>query len=96
MSWFDDLGNFGSGLLDDVGEGVGNLIQGATTAPKAPDKTASPAVHQQPKQTVVDSHGNAVTKGFGEKWIDNKPVMIGGIGLAVLLVLLLLVLAFRK
>ncbi|EMI7313550.1 hypothetical protein ABVY39_004853 [Vibrio parahaemolyticus] len=96
MSWFEDLGNFGSGLLDDVGEGVGNLIQGATTAPKAPDKAANPAVHQQPKQTVVDTNGNAVTKGFGEKWIENKPVMIGGIGLAVLLVLVLLVLAVRK
>lgn len=96
MSWFDDVSKFGTTLLDDVGEGMGNLIQTATTAPKTSDKAASPAVHQQPAQTVVDANGNALTKGFGEMWVNNKPVMIGGIGLAVLLVLVLLVLAVRK
>lgn len=97
MSWFDDVTGIGVDLLDDVGEGLGSLVQNATTAKPAADKAANPATHQQPSQTVVDENGNAVTLGFGEKWTtDNKPVVYGGIALAVLLVLVLLVLAVRK
>lgn len=97
MSWFDDVTSIGVELLDDVGEGLGNLAKTATTAEPTPDKAANPATHQQPNQTVADENGNAVTRGFGEKWVTgNKPVMYGGIALAVLLVLVLLVLAVRK
>ncbi|NRF16327.1 hypothetical protein [Vibrio coralliilyticus] len=56
MSFFDDLGNFGSGMLDSVGEGFNNLITNATT----PTQTVNPNTQKQVSQEA-DNHGNAVT-----------------------------------
>jgi len=93
-SWFDDLQNFGSGLLDDVGEGMGNLIDSAT-APS--DQTSNPNRYQQPGQTVSDQNGNAVTKPQGEA-VAAPTIswpMVGGIGVAVLLSVTVLALLLR-
>lgn len=56
-SFWDDLSSFGSGMLDDVGEGFGNLVNGWTTD----DQTTNAGTTQQPETPIKDSHGNAVT-----------------------------------
>ncbi|WP_373682938.1 hypothetical protein [Vibrio mediterranei] len=56
-SFWSDLSDFGSGMLDDVGEGFGNLVNGWTTD----DQTTNAGTTQQPETPVKDNHGNAVT-----------------------------------
>lgn len=94
MAFWDDLSEFGSGLLDDVGEGFGNLIQSATTD----DKTKNPGVTQQPQQPVKDNYGNAVTAGTPQphpQATDKTMLYVGG-GVGALLLLTLLVVATKK
>ncbi|MCC4774986.1 hypothetical protein AB4077_19280 [Vibrio cyclitrophicus] len=88
MAFWDDLTDFGSGLLDDVGEGMGNLIDVATKD----DSSKNAGTTQQPQQTVKDNHGNAVT---GSSVQSNDKTLFyvgGGIGAAVLLLGLIVVL----
>ncbi|MCZ8497663.1 hypothetical protein O9929_01415 [Vibrio lentus] len=54
MAFWDDLTDFGSGLLDDVGEGMGNLIDVATRR-----LIENAATTQQPQQTVKDNHDSS-------------------------------------
>lgn len=64
-SFWDELGQFGTGLLDDVGEGTGNLIKGWTNQ-VTNDTRANPGNYQQPtKQTYADGNGNRVTRPQG-------------------------------
>ncbi|NAW66139.1 hypothetical protein [Photobacterium halotolerans] len=95
MSLWDDLGNFGSGMLDTVGEGVDNLVQHVT---KPADTTHNAGTTQQPQQPVKDNHGNAVTGQPlppATSGIDKKTLMIGG-GILAAVSLLGLILAVRK
>ncbi|WP_154124792.1 hypothetical protein [Grimontia hollisae] len=96
MSLWDDLGNFGSGMLDTVGEGFGNLVDN-WTSPK--DTTTNPGTVQQPQQPVKDNHGNAMTGQptvtAPASLLDNKMVLIGGGALALVSVVGL-ILATRK
>lgn len=96
MSLWDDLGNFGSGMLDTVGEGFDNLVDN-WTSPK--DTTANAGTVQQPQQPVKDNHGNAVTGQpvvtSQPSLLDNNMVLIG-IGALSLLSVVGLVLAVRK
>ena len=88
MAVWDDLTDFGSGLLDDVGEGMGNLIDVATKD----DSSKNAGTTQQPQQTVKDNHGNAVTVSSLQS--NDKPLLYvgGGLGAAVLLLGLIVVL----
>ncbi|MCC2525752.1 hypothetical protein [Vibrio coralliilyticus] len=71
MSFLDDLSDFGSGLLGDVGEGVGNLVTTATTS--ATSKNAGTV--QQPQVLLKDNQCNR-PQGGG---IDSKTMfMVGG------------------
>ncbi|MFS1931040.1 hypothetical protein BCU25_018840 [Vibrio cyclitrophicus] len=88
MAFWDDLTDFGSGLLDDVGEGMGNLIDVATKD----DSSKNAGTTQQPQQTVKDNHGNAVT-GSSQQSNDKTLLYVGGgIGATVLLLGLIVVL----
>lgn len=91
MAFWDDLTEFGSGLLDDVGEGVGNLINTATTD----DSSKNAGTVQQPQQPVKDNHGNAVTGSPQPQPIDKTLLYVGG-GLGVALLLTVLVVAVKK
>ncbi|EGR2568033.1 TPA: hypothetical protein NGR75_004229 [Vibrio parahaemolyticus] len=89
MAFWDDLTEFGSGLLDDVGEGVGNLIDTATTD----DSSKNAGTTQQPQQPVKDNHGNAVTGSPQPQTTDKTLLYVGGgLGVAVLLTVLVVVL----
>jgi len=93
LAFWDDLTEFGSGLLDDVGEGVGNLIDSETKE----DKSKNSGTVQQPQQPVKDNHGNAVT---GSPRPQNQPIdktllYVGG-GLGAALLITVLVVAMKK
>ncbi|CAK1818685.1 conserved hypothetical protein [Vibrio crassostreae] len=93
MAFWDDLTQFGSGLLDDVGEGMGNLIDTATKD----DHSTNSGTTQQPQQPVKDNHGNAVT-GLPQPQaqpIDKTLLYVGG-GLGAALLLTVLVVAVTK
>ena len=92
MSWLDDMGKFGSGLLDDVGEGVGNLIQNSTEKTEK-EATTNSGTTQQPAAPVKDNHGNAVT---GNPQPADKTLLYVGGGLGVAVVLIGLVIALKK
>ena len=94
MSFFDDLGNFGSGLLDDVGEGLGNVITGVTTTTQEEASTNS-GVAQQPAAPVIDSYGNAVT-GSQPQAKDNTLLYVGGGLAAAVALILVIVIAVKK
>ncbi|BDU46897.1 hypothetical protein [Vibrio nigripulchritudo] len=53
MSLWDDLQKFGSGIIEDVGEGVDSLIDGWVD-----DQSANPATTQQPHTSHSDQYGN--------------------------------------
>ncbi|EFP97442.1 hypothetical protein [Vibrio caribbeanicus] len=89
MAFWDDLSEFGGGLLDDVGEGIGNLIDTATSD----DSSTNAGTTQQPQQPVKDNHGNAVTRPQSQP-IDKTLIYVGG-GLGVAL-LITLVVAMKK
>ncbi|EGR4675176.1 hypothetical protein C4G56_RS22395 [Vibrio parahaemolyticus] len=91
MAFWDDLTEFGSGLLDDVGEGVGNLIDTATTD----DSSKNAGTTQQPQQPVKDNHGNAVTGSPQPQTTDKTLLYVGG-GLGVAVLLTVLVVALKK
>jgi len=92
MSFFDDISNFGSGLLDDVGEGVGDLIKNSTQKTQKEASTNSGTV-QQPAAPVKDNHGNAVT---GNPQPADKTLLYVGGGLGVAVVFIGLILAFKN
>jgi hypothetical protein len=91
MAWYDDMANFGSGLLDDVGEGMGNLIQNSTQK-TAKEATTNAATVQQPAAPVKDNHGNAVT---GNPQPMDKTLLYVGGGLGVAVVLIGLIIALK-
>ncbi|OEF91460.1 hypothetical protein [Vibrio splendidus] len=91
MAFWDDLTDFGSGLLDDVGEGMGNLIDTATKD----DSSKNAGTTQQPQQPVKDNHGNAVTGSPQPQTTDKTLLYVGG-GLGVALLLTVLVIAVKK
>ncbi|CAK1886698.1 MULTISPECIES: hypothetical protein [Vibrio] len=91
MAFWDDLTEFGSGLLDDVGEGMGNLIDTATKD----DSSKNAGTTQQPQQPVKDNHGNAVTGSPLPQTTDKTLLYVGG-GLGVALLLTVLVIAVKK
>lgn len=87
MSFWDDLTEYGSGLLDDVGEGFNNLIDSDD------DSSKNAGTTQQPQQPVKDNHGNAVTGSPQAMTTDNTLLYVGGgLGLAVLVTVLVVVL----
>lgn len=97
MSFWEDLGNFGSGLLDDVGEGFGNLVDGFTK-PVQPDVTTNPNTFKPNDPAYADNHGNTVTtpqgqtnasapQGAGLMGFSNKELLIGGVLVVGLLLL---------
>ncbi|QUM91221.1 hypothetical protein HWV03_21870 [Moritella sp. 36] len=92
MSFFDDISEFGSGLLDDVGEGMGNLIQ-SSTQKTTKEATTNSGTTQQPVTPVKDNHGNAVT---GNPQPADKTLLYVGGGLGVAVVFIGLILAFKK
>ncbi len=92
MAFWDDMAEFGSGLLDDVGEGMGNLIDDATTTTEKEASTNS-GTAQQPQQPVKDNHGNAVT---GSPLPADKTLWYVGGGLGVAIVLIGLVIAIKS
>ncbi|NOI32323.1 hypothetical protein [Vibrio coralliilyticus] len=83
MSFLDDLSDFGSGLLDDVGEGFGNLVTTATTS----DTSKNAGTVQQPQAPVKDNHGNAITRPQGGG-MDNKTMFMVGGGVLCVIALL--------
>ncbi|CAK2965037.1 hypothetical protein BCU33_009640 [Vibrio lentus] len=88
MSFLEDLGNFGSGMLDDVGEGFGSIIKTATTS----DHSKNAATTQQPQQPIKDNNGNAVTGSHRSQ--DNDKTLLyvgGGVGVALLLTVIVVV-----
>ena len=93
MSWYDDMSNFGSGVLDDVGEGLGNLIDSSTQKTQKEASTNSGTV-QQPDAPVKDNHGNAVT-GTPLQSTDKTLLYIGG-GLGVAVVFIGLIIALKN
>jgi opacity protein-like surface antigen len=93
MAWYDDMAKFGSGLLDDVGEGTGNLIQNATQKTEK-EATTNAATVQQPDAPVKDNHGNAVT-GTQSQPVDKTLLYVGG-GLGVAVVLIGLIIALKN
>lgn len=96
MSFFDDMGKFGSGLLDDVGEGMGNLIKtGTSTTKKQQEASTNPGVTQQPQVQVKDNHGNAVTGPSQPQPKDKTLLYLGG-GLGVAVILIGLVIAIKS
>ncbi|MDC5719428.1 hypothetical protein [Vibrio europaeus] len=88
MSLWDDLGNFGSGMLDTVGEGFDNLVTTATTAEQQTVNSGTNA------QTIkkADDHGNKVTPL--PQPTEDKTLLYAGLGVGAFLGLgLLIVLA---
>ncbi|MCC4238133.1 hypothetical protein LL266_16715 [Vibrio anguillarum] len=92
MAFWDDLTEFGSGLLDDVGEGMGNLIDTATTD----DSSKNAGKTQQPQQPVKDNHGNAVTGSPQPQAQPDKTLLYVGGGLGVAVVLVGLIVALKN
>ncbi len=92
MAFWDDLTNLGSGVLDDVGEGIGNLINTATKD----DSSKNAGTTQQPQQTVKDNHGNAVTGSTQQPKTSDKTLLYVGGGVSAVLLLTVLVLAVKK
>ena len=90
MSFLDDLGEFGSGALDNVGEGFGTLVKNYTTE----DQTTNSGITQQPVPPVKDDHGNAVTGSL--LTAPDKTLLYVGGGLGVVLVLIGLVIALKS
>ncbi|MFT7682642.1 MAG: hypothetical protein ACI935_002119 [Moritella dasanensis] len=91
MAWYDDMADFGSGLLDDVGEGMGNLIDNSTRK-TAQEATTNSGTVQQPAAPVKDNHGNAVT---GNPQPMDKTLLYVGGGLGVAVVLIGLIIALK-
>lgn len=98
MSFWDDVSNFGSGLLDDVSEGVGNLIDGYTK-PVQSDVAANPNNYTPNYPAYADRYGNNITRPQGEveevmtsgeagfMGFSKKEIAIGGAALLALLLL---------
>ncbi|CAM3990957.1 hypothetical protein VA7868_04609 [Vibrio aerogenes CECT 7868] len=90
MSFLDDLGNFGSGLLDSVGEGFDNLVDAATKPTQSVNSKTAPQTMQQ-----ADDNGNAVTASQVQPNTDKTLLYVGG-GVGVCLILGIIVLAVKK
>lgn len=97
MSFFDDLSEFGSGVLDSVEESTGTLLDGWVRN-QYPDQTTNADTVQQPQAPRADNNGNAVTIPQGASsnqlfaGVSNQTLMIGG---GVLVVGLLAIVAFK-
>ncbi|ASA56409.1 MULTISPECIES: hypothetical protein [Vibrio] len=88
MAFLDDLSNFGSGLLDSVGEGFDNLVGAATSDNSSVNANTQPqATHQ------ADDNGNKVTPA--PQGNDKTLLYIGG-GLGALLLIGIVVMAAKK
>lgn len=92
MAFWDDLTSFGSGLLDDVGEGVGDFIKKEANKDESSKNSGTT---QQPQQPVKDNHGNAVTGSPKPQATDKTLLYVGG-GVGAVLLLTVLVLAVKK
>ncbi|EHT4939540.1 hypothetical protein KX909_000297 [Vibrio vulnificus] len=98
MSFWEDLSKFGTGLLEDVGEGVGNLVDGYTQNVQK-DVQANPNTQPHNYPNYADQYGNQITQPQGSVMPVNresgfmgftqKELAIGGVGVVVLLALLL-------
>lgn len=96
MSFFDDMGKYGSGMLDSVGEGLGKLLDDDSKKKQKKEASANSGVTQQPQVPVKDNHGNAVTGTPQQPQPkDNTLLYIGG-GLGVAVVLIGLVIAIKS
>jgi hypothetical protein len=89
MSLWDDLGNFGAGLLDTVGEGADALVKNATTEKQ---QTVNAGTSAQVTKKA-DDHGNKVTPAKPQQEDDKTLLYVGGGVAAVLTLGLLIVLA---
>lgn len=90
MSLWDDLGNFGSGLLDTVGEGFDQLVKNETTGKQQTVNAGRSA--QMLKR--ADDNGNKVTPLPPQK--EDKTLLYAGIGAGTLLGLGLLIVIAKK
>lgn len=90
MSLWDDLGNFGSGLLDTVGEGFDQLVKNETTGKQQTVNAGRSA--QMLKR--ADDNGNKVTPLPPQK--EDKTLLYVGIGAGTLLGLGLLIVIAKK
>ena len=91
-SWYEDMADFGSGLLDDVGEGLGNLIDNSTQK-TTEEATTNSGTTQQPVTPVKDNHGNAVT---GNPQPADKTLLYIGGGLGAAVVFIGLIIALKN
>ncbi|MGR5276499.1 hypothetical protein ACPV5J_07460 [Vibrio rotiferianus] len=97
-SFFSDLTNFGSGLLDDVGETFGVVKNAYLDSVKgyAADVAANPNTQKQ-YTNHADQYGNKITQPQGQvqqmpkqqgfMGLSNQQLMIGGIAVVALLLL---------
>ena len=90
MSFWDSVGSGFGSVVESVGESVGTILNGVTTAEM--DKWAQPEQNAKTEPTKgVNSDGTTVVAQAG--LTTNQMLMIGGGGIAALLIL---VLALRK
>lgn len=90
MSLWDDLSNFGSGVLDSVGEGFDSLVKTATTAEQ---QTVNAGTTEQTVKQA-DDHGNKVTPLPQEK--EDKTLLYAGLGVGAFLGVGLLIVLVKK
>ncbi|CAM3708999.1 hypothetical protein VA7868_02933 [Vibrio aerogenes CECT 7868] len=92
-SWVDDALNYGTDMLDSVGEGWDSLVDSVTR----PDASTVNANTQPQSTKQADNHGNAVT-GSQQAQASQKDktlIYVGG-GIAAVLVLGVCVMALKK
>ena len=90
MSLWDDLSNFGSGVLDSVGEGFDSLVKTATTEEQ---QTVNAGTTQQTVKQA-DDNGNKVTPLPQEK--EDKTLLYAGLGVGAFLGIGLLIVLAKK
>ncbi|MDC5702963.1 hypothetical protein [Vibrio europaeus] len=90
MSLWDDLSNFGSGVLDSVGEGFDSLVKTATTAEQ---QTVNAGTTEQTVKQA-DDHGNKVTPLPQDK--EDKTLLYAGLGVGAFLGVGLLIVLAKK
>ncbi|MEH0690140.1 hypothetical protein H4F17_13875 [Vibrio cholerae] len=90
MSLWDDLSNFGSGVLDSVGEGFDSLVKTATTAEQ---QTVNAGTTEQTVKQA-DDHGNKVTPLPQGK--EDKTLLYAGLGVGAFLGVGLLIVLAKK
>ncbi|ASA54424.1 hypothetical protein [Vibrio gazogenes] len=89
MAFLDDLSNFGSGLLDSVGEGFDSLVGAATSDNSSVNANTQPqATHQ------ADNNGNKVTPSQPSE-LNQTWLYVGG-GIALLILIVLFVMLMKR